>query len=212
MEVDSIAKLNCPYCNGTNTCYISFYSVKDNAKRGDIELIKESDIGDFKKVNRKEKKKIDFDGEIVSHRVNDRFCKDCKRRFKSRKMMYTVDITKIDLIIRNSKNYYRYTLNVKESQVFYDLKINWIPIITNKKLEEDDKINILSSFKKCKPSCWHGHYGDDYEYDSYYWILKWSFYNGFDYYRSGNDEVPTNWYEFIKPFKQVFKNEIFDIF
>ena len=70
---------------------------------------------------------------------------------------------------------------------------------------------ILSSFKKYKPNLWNSHYGDSYSYTKYYWILKCTYYNGIDYVKSGNDKVPNNWHDFIKPFKIIFNENIFDL-
>ena len=38
-------------------------------------------------------------------------------------------------------------------------------------------------------------------------------YNGnyIDYVKSGNDKVPDNWKYFVKPFKEIFEENIFDL-
>lgn len=55
--------------------------------------------------------KVDFDGEKLISRNPNRYCKDCTNVFHSRKGLYTVDITIIDLIICTLDDYYRYTFD-----------------------------------------------------------------------------------------------------
>ena len=80
-----------------------------------------------------------------------------------------------------------------------------------KTLTIKERNKILNSFKKYKPNLWNGHYGLSYEYTKCYWILKCTYYNGIDYVKSGNDKVPDNWKYFVKPFKEIFEENIFDL-
>ena len=40
-------------------------------------------------------------------------------------------------------------------------------------------------------------YGNEYFFDDYYWLLKVEYYNGISNVKSGNDEYPNNWNDFI---------------
>ena len=205
-----MGKANCPYCNSTNTFNIAYGYI--GKKKNKKNYLDQKDIGINNNSYHKGFKKYDFDGEkLISHLPN-RYCKNCGNIYSSRKIMYTVDIHNINLIIFYNKNYYRYDIDFSDKQnPKYTLKINWIPIKVNKLLTIKDMNKILSSFKKYKPNKWHGCYGNDYYYINYYWILKCTYYNGLDYVKSGNDKVPENWRYFIKPFKEVFEEDIFNL-
>ena len=204
-----MGKANCPFCNSQNTFNIAYgYLGKKKKKKNYVD---QEDIG-LNKSYRKGFEKYDFDGEkLISHLPN-RYCKDCKNTFQSRKVMYTVDISVINLIINIGNDYYRYIFDFSDmNNPKYSIKINWIPIKEDESLSIKDRNKILYSFKEYKPNLWYGHYGKNYDYDKYYWILKCSYYNGVDYVKSGNDKVPDNWRYFIKPFKELFKETIFDL-
>lgn len=204
-----MGKANCPFCNSRNTFNIAYgYLGKKKKKKNYIE---QEDIG-LNESYRKGFEKYDFDGEkLISHLPN-RYCKDCKNTFQSRKVMYTVDISVINLIINIGDDYYRYIFDFSDmNNPKYTIKINWMPIKENISLCIKDRNKILYSFKEYKPNLWHGHYGKNYNYNKYYWILKCTYYNGVDYVKSGNDKVPDNWECFIKPFKEIFNENIFDL-
>lgn len=204
-----MGKVTCPFCNSQNTFNIAYgYLGKKKNKKNYID---QEDIG-LNESYRKGFEKYDFDGEkLISHLPN-RYCKNCKNTFQSRKVMYTVDISVINLIINIENNYYRYIFDFSDmNNPKYSIKINWIPIKDDESLSIKDRNKILYSFKEYKPNLWHGHYGKNYDYDKYYWILKCSYYNGVDYVKSGNDKVPDNWRCFVKPFKELFKENIFDL-
>ena len=201
-----MGKVTCPFCNSRNTFNISYGYLKEKKiKKNYVEL-------DTNINYRKGFEKHDFDGEkLISHLPNH-YCKDCGKRFQSRKVMYTVDISVINLIIYVNDDYYRYIFDFSDKEnTNYTLKINWIPIKINEPITINDMNKILSSFKKYKPNLWNSHYGDPYSYTKYYWILKCTYYNGIDYVKSGNDKVPNNWHDFIKPFKIIFNENIFDL-
>ena len=202
-------KANCPFCNSQNTFNIAYgYLGEKNNKKNYID---QEDIG-LNESYRKGFDKYDFDGEkLISHLPN-RYCKNCKNTFQSRKVMYTVDISVINLIINIDNDYYIYVFDFSDMNApKYSIKINWIPIKKNVSLSIKDRNKILYSFKEYKPNLWHGHYGKNYDYDNYYWILKCTCYNGIDYVKSGNDKVPDNWRRFVKPFKEIFREKIFDL-
>ena len=204
-----MGKANCPFCNSQNTFNIAYGYLGE--KKNKKNYINQEDIG-LNESYRKGFEKYDFDGEkLISHLPN-RYCKNCKNTFQSRKVMYTVDISVINLIINIDNDYYRYVFDFSDmNNPKYSIKINWIPIKENVSLSIKDRNKILYSFKEYKPNLWHGHYGKSYDYDNYYWILKCTYYNGIDYVKSGNDKIPDNWMNFIKPFKEIFREKIFDL-
>ena len=204
-----MGKANCPFCNSQNTFNITYGYLGE--KKNKKNYIDQEDIG-LNESYRKGFDKYDFDGEkLISHLPN-RYCKNCKNTFQSRKVMYTVDISVINLIINIDNDYYRYVFDFSDMNApKYSIKINWIPIKKNVSLSIKDRNKILYSFKEYKPNLWHGHYGKNYDYDNYYWILKCTYYNGIDYVKSGNDKVPDNWRCFVKPFKEIFREKIFDL-
>lgn len=204
-----MGKANCPFCNSQNTFNIAYgYLGEKKTKKN---YINQEDIG-LNESYRKGFEKYDFDGERLMSHLPNRYCKDCGNTFQSRKVMYTVDISIINLIICINNNYYRYILDFSDKyNPKYTLKINWIPIKENESLTIKDRNKILICFKKYKPNVWNGHYGASYDYTKYYWILKCTYYNGVDYVRSGNDKVPDNWRYFVKPFKEIFNENIFDL-
>lgn len=203
-----MGKANCPFCNSQNTFNIAYGYLGE--KKDKKNYIDQHDIG--KNISyRKGFNKYDFDGEkLISHLPN-RYCKNCNNSFQSRKVMYTIDISIINFIICIDNNYYRYIFDFSDkNNPKYTLKINWITI-KEKTLTIKERNKILVSFKKYKPNLWNGHYGLSYEYTKYYWILKCTYYNGIDYVKSGNDKVPDNWKYFVKPFKEIFEENIFDL-
>ena len=204
-----MGKANCPFCNSGNTFNIAYgYLGEKKTKKN---YINQEDIG-LNESYRKGLEKYDFDGEKLMSHLPNRYCKDCENTFQSRKVMYTVDISIINFIIYINNNYYRYILDFSDKESpKYSLRINWVSIKENEALTIKNKNKILSSFKNNKPNIWNGHYGKSYDYDKYYWILKCTYYNGVDYVKSGNDKVPDNWRHFIKPFKEIFVNNIFDL-
>ena len=204
-----MGKANCPFCNSQNTFNIAYGYLGE--KKNKKNYIDQEDIG-LNESYRKGFDKYDFDGEkLISHLPN-RYCKNCKNTFQSRKVMYTVDISVINLIINIDNDYYRYVFDFSDMNApKYSIKINWIPIKKNVSLSIKDRNKILYSFKEYKPNLWHGHYGKNYDYDNYYWILKCTCYNRIDYVKSGNDKVPDNWRRFVKPFKEIFREKIFDL-
>ncbi len=204
-----MGKANCPFCNSQNTFNIAYgYLGEKKTKKN---YINQEDIG-LNESYRKGFEKYDFDGERLMSHLPNRYCKNCKNTFQSRKVMYTVDISIINFIICINNNYYRYILDFSDKDnPKYSLRINWISIKENESLTTDNKNKILSSFKNYKPNIWNGHYGQNYDYDKYYWILKCTYYNGVDYVKSGNDKVPDNWRHFVKPFKEIFVSNIFDL-
>lgn len=203
-----MGKANCPFCNSKNTFNIAYGYLGE--KKNKKNYIDQHDIG--KNISyRKGFNKYDFDGErLISHLPN-RYCKNCNNSFQSRKVMYTIDISIINFIIYINNNYYRYIFDFSDKDnLKYTLKINWITV-KEKTLTIKERNKILVSFKKYKPNLWNGHYGLYYEYSKYYWILKCTYYNGIDYVKSGNDKVPNNWKCFVKPFKEIFEENIFDL-
>lgn len=204
-----MGKANCPFCNSQNTFNIAYgYLGEKKTKKN---YINQEDIG-LNESYRKGFEKYDFDGERLMSHLPNRYCKTCKNTFRSRKVMYTVDISIINFIICINNNYYRYILDFSDKDnPKYSLRINWLSIKENESLTMDNKNKILSSFKNYKPNVWNGHYCKNYDYDKYYWILKCTYYNGVDYVKSGNDKVPDNWRHFIKPFKEIFVSNIFDL-
>ena len=206
-----MGKANCPFCNSQNTFNIA-YGYLGGEKKEKENYIDQEDIGLNVNYRKHGKMKYDFDGERMCYRSPNRYCKECGHTFHSRKVMYTVDISLINLIISINNDYYRYTFDFSDkNNPKYTLKINWIPIRENESLTIKDRNKILSNFKKYKPNVWNGHYGKSYDYTKYYWILKCTYYNGVDYVRSGNDKVPDNWRYFVKPFKEIFNENIFDL-
>ena len=204
-----MGKANCPFCNSQNTCNIAYGYLGEKKTKNNY--INQEDIG-LSESYRKGFEKYDFDGERLMSHLPNRYCKTCKNTFQSRKVMYTVDISIINFIICTNNNYYRYILDFSDKDnPKYSLRINWVSIKENEYLTIDNRNMILSSFKSYRPNLWDGHYGKNYDYDKYYWILKCTYYNGIDYVKSGNDKVPDNWKYFIKPFKEIFESDIFDL-
>ncbi|MCM1197148.1 MAG: hypothetical protein NC310_08810 [Roseburia sp.] len=201
-----MGKSLCPFCNSQNTLNIAYGYLGD--KKEKLNYIDQEEIGEKIKY-KKGYEKIDFDGEKLISRNPNRYCKDCKKTFQSRKVLYTVDITTIDLVICTN-DYYRYTFDFSNNNKHCTVKKNRI-IIEEKNLTEEEKNKILKSIKTNKPNLWHGHYGLPYDHTKYYWILKCTYYNGVDYCKSGNDTIPDNWLEFIIPFKEIFKQKIFEL-
>lgn len=205
-----MGKANCPFCNSQDTFNIAYGYLGE--KKDKLNYVDQEEIGLHVNYRKHGLLKYDFDGERMSYRSPNRYCKNCGKTFQSRKVMYTVDISTINLIIHTKQNYYRYIFDFSDNDnPKYDLKINWIPIKTNEPLTKDEQFKILSSIKEQKPNLWSGHYGKNYEFDNYYWILKCTYYNGVDYCKSGNDDIPDNWEEFISPFKEIFNNKVFDV-
>ena len=100
-----MGKANCPFCNSQNTFNIAYGYLGEKKKKKNY--IDQEDIG-LNESYRKGFEKYDFDGEkLISHLPN-RYCKNCKNTFQSRKVMYTVDISVINLIINIGESYYRY--------------------------------------------------------------------------------------------------------
>lgn len=189
-----MGKVTCPFCNSQNTFNIAYgYLGEKKTKKN---YINQEDIG-LNESYRKGFEKYDFDGERLMSHMPNRYCKTCKNTFQSRKVMYTVDISIINFIICINNNYYRYIFDFSDKE--------------NEALTIKNKNKILSSFKNYKPNIWNGHYGQNYDFDKYYWILKCTYYNGVDYVKSGNDKVPDNWKYFVIPFKEIFVSNIFDL-
>lgn len=205
-----MGKLNCPFCNSQDTFYIIYDYIGGKTKR--INSVSKEEIGLNDIAYKKGFEKYDFDGEKLKSHLPNRYCNNCKRVFQSRRVMYTVDISVINLLIHTKKNYYRYIFDFSDSNnPKYDLKINWVSVKIAQPLTKNEKNKILSSIKREKPNLWRGHYGKDFEFDNYYWILKCTYYNGLDFCKSGNDDVPDNWEEFVAPFKEIFKSKVFDV-
>lgn len=202
-----MGKSLCPFCNSQNTLNIAYGYIGE--KKDKINYIDQEEIMEKVKY-KKGYEKVDFDGEKLISRNPNRYCKDCKNVFHSRKVLYTVDITIIDLIICTLDDYYRYTFDFSNHNKICTIKKNRI-IVEQKILSEEEKNKILKTIKTNKPNLWHGHYGLPYDHEKYYWILKCTYYNGVDYCRSGNDTIPDNWSEFIIPFKEIFKQKIFEL-
>ena len=203
-----MGKANCPFCNSKNKFNIAYGYLGE--KKDKKNYIDQHDIG--KNISyRNGFNKYDFDGERLISHLPDRHCKNCNNSFHSRKVMYTVDIAIINFIIYINNNYYRYIFDFSDkNNPKYTLKINWITI-KEETLTIKDRNKILVSFKKYKPNLWNGHYGLAHEYTKYYWILNCTYYNGIDYVKSGNDKVPDNWKYFVKSFKEIFEENIFDL-
>jgi len=165
-----MGKANCPFCNSGNTFNIAYgYLGEKKTKKN---YINQEDIG-LNESYRKGFLKYDFDGSRLMSHLPNRYCKDCKNTFQSRKVMYTVDISIINFIICTNNNYYRYILDFSDKDnPKYSLRINWVSIKENEYLTIDNRNMILSSFKSYRPNLWDGHYGKNYDYDKYYWILK----------------------------------------
>ena len=103
-------KANCPFCNSQNTFNIAYGYLGE--KKNKKNYIDQEDIG-LNESYRKGFDKYDFDGEkLISHLPN-RYCKNCKNTFQSRKVMYTVDISVINLIINIDNDYYRYVFDFR---------------------------------------------------------------------------------------------------
>ena len=203
-----MGKANCPFCNSNNTFNIAYGYLGE--KKYKKNYIDQHDIG--KNISyRKGFNKYDFDGErLISHLPN-RYCKNCNNSFQSRKVMYTIDIYIINFIICINNNYYRYIFDFSnKDNLKYTLKINWITI-KEETLTIKERNKIFVSFKKYKPNLWNGHYVFFYEYTKYYCILKYTYYYVIDYVKSGNDKVSDNWKYFVKPFKEIFNENIFDL-
>lgn len=200
----------CPFCNSQDTFNIAYGYLGE--KKDKENYIDQEDIGLNVNYRKREIEKIDFDGERVSSRRPNRYCKNCGKVYHSRKVLYTVDMNCIDFIINVKNDYYRYTFDLTDKKnIKYTLKKNWLPIISDAILSESESYKILATFKTNKPNMWHGHYGDSYDIEKFGWVLKCTYFNGVDYCKSGNDALPDNWNEFITPFKEVLDKSIFDL-
>lgn len=97
-----MGKVTSSYCNSQNTFNIAYGYLGD--KKTKKNYINQEDI-ELKESYRKGSPKYDFDGErLISHLPN-RYCKTCKNTFQSKKVMYTVDISIINVIICINNNY-----------------------------------------------------------------------------------------------------------
>ena len=106
-----MGKANCPFCNSQNTFNIAYgYLGQKKTKKN---YINQEDIG-LNESYRKGFLKYDFDGSRLMSHLPNRYCKDCKNTFQSRKVMYTVDISIINFIICTNNNYYRYILDFSD--------------------------------------------------------------------------------------------------
>ncbi len=132
-----MGKANCPYCNSQNTFNIAQgYLGEKKTKKN---YINQEEI-ELNESYRNGYPKYDFDGEKLMSHLPNRYCKNCKNTFQSRKVMYTVDISIINFIICINNNYYRYTFDFSDKESpKYSLRINWISIKENESLTIDNK-------------------------------------------------------------------------
>lgn len=73
------------------------------------------------------------------------------------------------------------------------------------KLSSSDVYNILTAIKNNKTNLWNGHYGDWNNFNKSYWMFKIDYYNGLSDFKSGNDEFPNNWSNFLIYFNEIFE-------
>ena len=193
-----MAETYCPYCYSKNISKVAycFRGVnKYNDKNIDYnKYLKENTILAKKKRTNKQ----DFDGEkIIRSKSFNRYCNDCNKMFSSMKNMIYIDIKKVTLILGNNKYRKKYIFDFfDDNNSTYSYFKNYI-CHKNGSIDKDDIFNILSSLKTNKTNKWKGMYGNEYFFDDYYWLLKVEYYNGISNVKSGNDEYPNNWNDFI---------------
>ena len=193
-----MAETYCPYCYGKNVSKVAYCFRGVNKSKN-----KNINYKDYLKKNtvlgkRKIQEKYDFDGEkIKTCKSYNRFCNDCNRMFSSMRNMTYSDIRKVNIIFGTSNYRKKIVFDFNNNKKI----INYIKDYVTKKIEninEDDVYNILYSLKSNKTYRWKGMYGNNYSYNNFYWLLKIEYYNGISDIKSGNDEYPPNWNNFIK--------------
>ena len=106
---------------------------------------------------------------------------------------------------KNSKN--KIIFNFKKSKPTYSIVKDYILIESNT-LNTKQVKNILNSIKESKINIRSKDYGYHYEFNNYYWILKFEYTNDNVYYKSGCDTLPSNWSLFTKPFEKLLSREV----
>lgn len=200
-----MAEICCPYCNGRNYLKI-VYSYRGVNKR----KIKNINYDNYLKEgtifrSKKYYNKIDFDGEKITGRLYNRYCLDCNREYHSAGKMAVIDIKKINIILGSNKERKRYIFDLYNiNKPTYCFKKDYITVKEGLLKKEDADI-VLKVIKECKTNLWKGHYGTWESFNDNYWILKLEYYNGLTEFKSGSDEYPNNWQEFIRCFNNIFE-------
>lgn len=201
-----MAETYCPFCYGKNVSKVAYcFRGVNKSKNKSIDYnkyLKDNTILGKKKITNKH----DFDGEkIIRSKSFNRYCNDCNKMFSSMKNMVYIDIKKVTLILENNRYRKKYIFDFLEdnNQIYSYIK-NYV-CYKSGKIDKDDIFNILNALKTNKTNKWKGMYGNEYFFDDYHWLLKIEYYNGISNVKSGNDEYPTNWNDFISIINNILK-------
>jgi len=119
--------------------------------------------------------------------------------------MKELEILTIIIGTKDSRN--KIIFNFKKDKTIYSIVKDYI-LIESSALNTKQIENILNSIKESKINIRSKDYGYHYEFNSYYWILKFEYTNDTVYYKSGCDILPSNWNLFTRPFGELLSKEV----
>lgn len=199
-----MAEISCPYCNSRNCLKISYaYRGINKNKQKDIDFDKYRKKGTIYKNTKKCYEKYDFDGKKITARLYNRYCQDCLKEFHSMGKMAVIDIKIIQIIIGNEDSRVKLVIDLSDkNNATYIVKKDYL-LYDKGILSENQKIEILASIRDNKINLWKGQYGKTFDFSKKYWILKLEYYNGLSELKSGDNEYPENWEQFIFAFEDL---------
>lgn len=193
--------LTCPFCNNKDTLKVVYCYRGYKRKNNDLSnLVKDGTI------YRNEKprfEKYDFDGEKITATLYNKYCPNCQNYFHSIGKMAVIDIDKVTLIYEIENRKYRYDFDFSNNQqAKYNCKYNYVSVVKDIILFDDERYDILESIKKSKMNSWNKEYNNKDNY-KYKWIIKLEYHNGLSECFFGYDQVFDNWNSFISGFKNI---------
>ena len=193
--------LTCPFCNNKDTLKVVYCYRGYKRKNNDLSnLVKDGTI------YRNEKprfEKYDFDGEKITATLYNKYCPNCQNYFHSIGKMDVIDIDKVTLIYEIENRKYRYDFDFSNNQqAKYNCKYNYVSVVKDIILSDDERYDILESIKKSKMNFWNKEYNNKDNY-KYKWIIKLEYHNGLSECFFGYDQVSDNWNSFISGFKNI---------
>ena len=146
--------LTCSFCNNKDTLKVVYcyrgYKMKNN------------DLSNLVK-----------DGTIYR-----KYCPNCQNYFHSIGKMDVIDIDKVTLIYEIENRKYRYDFDFSNNQqAKYNCKYNYVSVVKDIILSDDERYDILESIKKSKMNFWNKEYNNKDNY-KYKWIIKLEYHNG----------------------------------
>ena len=168
--------LTCPFCNNKDTLKVVYCYRGYKRKNNDLSnLVKDGTIYRNEKTRFE---KYDFDGEKITATLYNKYCPNCQNYFHSIGKMDVIDIDKVTLIYEIENRKYRYDFDFSNNQqAKYNCKYNYVSVVKDIILSDDERYDILESIKKSKMNFWNKEYNNKDNY-KYKWIIKLEYHNG----------------------------------